>query len=284
MKFNLPDFNLTRYRKVYAGNRSRYATATAVSFIDGDTILAASFLNRKIYLIDISNGGFKIKNSIDTAHYPDLMDYKDGVVVVTNRVDGETIGGVSIFKLSGNMLVFKKHIMTPKITQSHGVRIVDEDNIIVTNTDDNNRGCFFLKLSDGTFNSFNNFEHYPKDVFIKDNRLLISSSSSRPSPSNGVTITNSILYLFDYPTLNKIDEVEFYGQTDCITVTGNDGFITLQGQDSILHFKVENDKLTINKTIEGFNFPHGVASFNNKVIVTNYGDNSLDILELEDLI
>jgi hypothetical protein len=36
--------------------------------------------------------------------------------------------------------------------------------------------------------------------------------------------------------------------------------------------------------IPGFNFPHGISSFGNKVAITNYGDNSVDIYDLEELI
>ena len=46
MKFKLPDFNLEKYPTVFAGQNKRYATATAVSFVNDDLILVASFLNK----------------------------------------------------------------------------------------------------------------------------------------------------------------------------------------------------------------------------------------------
>ena len=80
MKFKLPDFDTTNFPKAYVEQRTRIATATDVRFIDDFKILVASLANKKIYLIDISNG-IKIIDQIDTPHFPDLMDYKNNFVL-----------------------------------------------------------------------------------------------------------------------------------------------------------------------------------------------------------
>jgi len=283
MKFKLPDFDLSKYPKVYAGGRDRHATATAVSFVDENTILVASFLNKKIFLIDI-RGDIKIISEIETNHYPDLMDYKDGLIIISNRSDGERFGGVSLFRLNGNEITHIKDVVIKKLKQVHGCRIIDDNNIVFTNTEDKYRGCYFMNLNTEETTSINNFKYYPKDVLIMGARMLIVTSSSRPSSFGKVIETGSFLYLFEYPSLKEITNIQFFGQTDCITVSGNNGFITFQAQDSLFHFKIENDILTNLGTIPNFNFPHGVASLNDKIIVTNYGDNSIDILNITDLI
>jgi hypothetical protein len=284
MKYKLPDFDVSKFPMVYAGLRKRHATATDVSFVNEDTILVASYLNKKIYLIDISNNDFKIKTEITTSFYPDLMDYKDGLIITTNRSDKKTFGCISVYKLTEDKIILEKDIIRKDFNQLHGCVIIDENNVIVSNTDDNNRCCVFLDLREETVKIFNDFKFYPKDIFILNNRMLITSSSSRPSTINKVKLENSIIYLFEFPSLKKITELEFYGQTDGITINGDDGFVTLQGQDSLFHFKLENDVLSPNGTIEGFNFPHGVASYGDKMVVTNYGDNSIDVLYLSELI
>ena len=281
MKFKLPDFNLEKYPTVFAGQNKRHATATSVSFVTDNLILVASFLNKKIYLISIENGDFTIIDEITTNYCPDLIDYKDGLIITT----GNGYGVISIFNFIDNKIVFVKDIVKKQIDQIHGCRIIDNDNVIVTNTSNNTyRGCFYVNINSGYVRQFNNFKHYPKDILIINDRILISSSSSRPSATNKVTVTDSILYLFEYPSLKQIDELTFYGQTDAVCLSGEDGFITLQAQDSLLHFKLIDDKLSFIKTIPGFSFPHGIASNDTNVIVTNYGDNSIDILPLSDLI
>jgi hypothetical protein len=97
-------------------------------------------------------------------------------------------------------------------------------------------------------------------------------------------IKESILYLFNLNTLEKLDEVSFHGQTDSLTLSGEDGFITIQGDDTVLHFKLIDDKLSIVKRIGGFDFPHGIDATETKVAITNYGDNTIRVFELEELI
>ena len=285
MNFKLPDFDLTKHRVVYAGDRPRYATATAASFVDNNTILVASYLNKKIYLIDITDNTFNILSEVSTPHYPDLMDYKDGVIITTNRTDGDfNPGGISVYNLIGNEILYKKTIIIDRLNQLHGCRVIDEKNFIITNTSNNERGVYTLNYDTEKTQIFNDFEYFPKDVWVYDDRVLIISSHSRPSGTGKVEITNSYIYLYEFPSYKKIDELLFYGQTDSLTYHNGDGFITSQGQDSLLHFKINNDKFENVKLIDGFNFPHGVASNGEKLIVTNYGDNSIDILSLSDLI
>jgi hypothetical protein len=48
-------FDLTNFPKVYAGERNRHATATGVKYINNDLLIAAQFLSKKIFLIDVNN-------------------------------------------------------------------------------------------------------------------------------------------------------------------------------------------------------------------------------------
>jgi WD40 repeat protein len=96
-------------------------------------------------------------------------------------------------------------------------------------------------------------------------------------------IKRSVIYVFNKNTLKKIDELSFHGQTDSILVNGEDGFVTVQGDDTVLHFKFINGKLSFIKNIAGFNFPHGISSSGNKIAITNYGDNSIRIFDINEL-
>ena len=131
---------------------------------------------------------------------------------------------------------------------------------------------------------FNNFQHYPKDVCIVGDVLFIVCAASLPQIGQTTVIKESIVYAFDKNTLEKIDEATFHGQTDSIVVNGEDGFITVQGDDTVMHFKFVDNKLHIEKRISGFNFPHGIDYKNNMIAITNYGDNTIRIFDVNELI
>lgn len=282
MRHFLPEFNAKSFKPVYAGSRTRYSTATATMFVTEQTILVASFLKQEIYLIELNDNSYKILDSIKIAGNPDLMDYKDGLIVTANFPALASPASITILSLNNNKIKLKKHIVLGGLAP-HGVRIIDEKNYIIASSD-KNHGLFFVNYDKGIIKEFKDFKYNPKDILILNDRLLITSSLSKPSGTSSVVEQDSILYLFEFPELNKLDELSFFGQTDAVCVNGKNGFIALQAQDSLLHFTLENDKLSFVKNIPGFDFPHGVATYNDKVIVTNYGNNSFDVLNLQDLI
>jgi WD40 repeat protein len=195
----------------------------------------------------------------------------------------EPNGHASIYDFVDGKIVFRKEI--PVIdTKVHGCEIVDENTIIVTSNSDHNRGIMFLDIATGAIKqTFSNFQHYPKDVCIVGDVLFTVCAASLPQIGKTTVIKESIVYAFDKNTLQKIDEATFHGQTDSIVVNGEDGFITIQGDDTVLHFKFVDGKLSIIKRIGGFNFPHGISSINNKVAVTNYGDNTIRVFDINEL-
>lgn len=284
MKYLLPEIEYSKHYMVYAGIRKRYATSTAICFINETTILVAGYLQKKIYLVDISNNKFDILDEISTNLHPDLMDYKDGLILIACRYRKQDYGTIVLCTIKNNKINFEKEIEKSEFGQIHGCRIIDDQNFIVTVTCKKDRGCYFINKNGFIEKKFDDFELYPKDIFILGNNLFITSSESRPSINQKVKITDSKLYVFELHSLKKIDEIDYYGQSDSISILNDNGFITLQGQDSLLHFKFKNNKLEILKEIKKFNFPHGVGMFSNLIGITNYGDNSVDIYTIDELI
>jgi len=281
-KITLPDMNWKVHPKIFVGNRERYSTATAVSFVDDNLILVASFLGKKIYLIDVNKN--EIIDEVNTKYTPDLMDYKNGVILTSDYPYAQPHGYASLYNLIDNKIVYKKEIKLNR-TKVHGGKIIDSKNVVVTSNSDDSRGCVFIDIeTNQTVKHFNNFKFYPKDIFLTDDRILIVTSESLPNIGTEVVVKQSFLYLFDRKTFEKIDEMSFPGQTDSLTLIGQDGFINLQAEDSLVHFKLIDDKLSFIKLIGGFDFPHGVSSFNDNVAVTNYGDNSVRVFKLSELI
>ena len=285
IKIQQPIEELKIAPEVTIGNRTRYSTATAVSFVNDNLLVAAAFNSKKIYLIELlEDGTSKILDVVKAKNNPDLLDYKDGVILTSDYPFMQPNGHGSLYDLVDNKIVFRKQIVLPN-TKAHGAEIVDDKTIIITSNSDHNRGVLFIDIeSHQVIKNLNDFKHYPKDAFIKDNRILVVCAESLPQIGQTTVIKESILYLFDLNTLEKLDEVSFHGQTDSLTLSGEDGFITIQGDDTVLHFKLIDDKLSIIKRIEGFNFPHGIDATETKVAITNYGDNTIRIFELQELI
>lgn len=282
MKYSLPTFDYTPFYKVYAGSRSRYATATAAAFIDESRILIAQFLSKKIYLADITNG-LSIVSEIRSNHYTDLMDYHAGRLYCANYPAFEDRNGsMSIFDVAENKISLLKEYEFAKI-KCHGCSYANTDYVIVTSVGEFKRGLLFVNAHTGCYELFDDFIYYPKDVLIEDNKMYVITSASRPDKTP-VEILDSMLYIFDIKTMSKIIEFKFHGQTDAITKIKDDILITLQGQHSLAHFREKNGTLVNVGYIKGFDFPHGIASYGDRICVTNYGDNSVEIFnDIEEL-
>ena len=284
LRIEMPRKELTIEPKVTVGNRDRYSTATAVAFINENLFVSAAFNSKKLYLIEITpDGEHNILQEVKTRHSPDLMKYNNGVILTSDYPYMEPNGHASIYDLVDGTIVFRKEI--PIInTKAHGCEIVDKDTIIITSNSDHNKGILFIDVNTGVIKkNFKDVQHYPKDVCIVGDVLFTVCAASLPQIGKTTVIRESILYAFDKNTLQKIDEVTFHGQTDSIVVNGEDGFITIQGDDTVLHFKFVDNKLSIVKRIGGFSFPHGISFLGSKVAITNYGDNTIRIFDVDEL-
>lgn len=280
----LPKEELKIPPEVTVGNRNRFSTVTAVSFITETLLLVATFNSKRIRLIEIlEDNSYNILDEVKTRHCPDLMDYKNGVVLTSDYPHGEPNGHASIYDIINNKIIFRKEIVL-KNTKAHGGRILDDKTIIITSNSDHNRGCLFIDVGSGEIlKNFNNFQYYPKNVYIGDNKLFIVSSESLPQIGKITIIKKSILNVFDINTFEKIDEITFDGQTDSIVMKDEKGFITVQGDDTVVCYTFIDNRLEYIGRITGFNFPHGIDAIENKIAITNYGDNTVKILNFAEL-
>lgn len=280
MKIKLPEFDYSPYHKVYVGRESRYATATACAYVNASRLISAQFLSRKVYLHNTND--YQIISEISIPYYPDLIDYKNGICITSNFPTlGIADSVVTMMKVEDDKLIRIKHIGLGK-TRIHGCRILDETKAYITDTA-NDKSIMLLDLITGkVITKFKDFRLFPKDLFIHGDKIIIVSSDSRPS-RDPVNITYSKIYVFDKDLKHVIHEFDFNGQTDAITVSGNDIFVTLQGQHMVAHF-ILNESLVYAGNIVGYTFPHGISTHDGTICVTNYGDNTLEVSNIRELL
>jgi hypothetical protein len=271
--------------EVTIGTRKRYSTATAVAWINDKKLVSAAFNSRKVYLIELTeDGGSRILDVVKAPYNPDLMDYKDGVIVTSDYPFSDPHGHSSVFDLIDDKLVYRKSVTFPS-TKSHGCEIVDDNTVIITSNSDFNKGCLFVDINKGVVkHNLTNMDHYPKDAYIKDDRLLVVCAKSLPQIGQTTVIGESVLYLFDVATLTRLDEIRFHGQTDSLTMDGEHVFVTIQGDDTVAGFTLIDDKLSYIGRAGGFNFPHGIDALNGRIAITNYGDNTIRIFTKDELL
>jgi len=287
IRIQMPEYELEIPPLVTVGNRTRYSTSTAVAFITETLLVSAAFNNKKLYLIELlEDGSHQILQEVDTFHCPDLMKYKDGVLLTSDFPHNEPHGHASIYDLVDGKIVFRKEIKYER-NRVHGCAIVDKSNFIITSNPSNKNtdiGIMFTNVETEKKKLYTNMIPYAKDVALTENIIAVVCAKSLPALGKEVVVQESILYIFDRNTMEKIDEITFQGQTDSLAINGKNIFITVQSDDCLVHIDLIDDKLHFVKRIPGFSFPHGISSINNKVAITNYGDNSIRIFELEELL
>jgi hypothetical protein len=275
MKFFLPEVKLEGSKYLYfCKDRPRYATATDIFCLDDERIIIASMYESKLYLSRVEEGQLNIIQELKTKKPIDLFDFKDNLIVSANAF----LDGISTFELENNEIKLIKNIRTPKNIRVHGVHIIDSDRIIFAS---NNH----------LVNSISKREVYncvklpckAKDILIHNNKLIAIVSETYPD-KKPVNNSKTYLQIYNLETLELLNQVSFEGQADAMSIYKENIFVTIQDLDAVFIFKLKDNEITFTKSIDGFNFPHGIHINLGKMFVTNYGDNSIQILDVEKII
>lgn len=114
--------------------------------------------------------------------------------------------------------------------------------------------------------------------------MFVPTSGSLPQIGLNTIVANTRVYVYERPSMKVIDMIEFYGQSDSIAISGQHIFVTMQSEHGVAHLTLIDNKLSYLGIIKGFRFPHGIATYADKVAVTNYGDNSIDFFTLDEFL
>ena len=289
MIIKLPDINTSKCNELYVGNRMRLATASGCCFISENILVINHLAGQKIFIVsfDYQKCTYKSINQIDTTFNNDkcITDLIDGMnkLIATSNFDTKSF---SIYEIDGECISKLKDYQSPELGYCHGIKFYDE-NIICFTTVNINYICFYDILKNNILFKFDLEIGRPKDVcFVSDNKMIALYTGNNPGKDE-YNLINSIVCLLHF-NLNKQEYVilsEFVvpdSQLDCCVCNNNLVFITVvrESEDSVLILSSDNNTLSYHDELTGFNIPHGVALRNDLLAVTNYGDNTVKIINL----
>jgi len=290
-KYILPHVNTDGFNPLFVGDASkqRFATATDVVFVDKHVIIVAQLLSKKLYVIEISCSPFRIVSHISAPGHIDLMSFKNNILMTSNFPYRELANNpsVSLFRLSRPDLVLSRidHIPLHVSLTPHSCALINDDEALIACT--RNPAIIFINRASKSMRRLPiNIDYRPKDILIHNNLLFILTCEKSPRPSSELDLNRSKIYVFQhdnsFKTFTKLDECYLPGTTDALCYNGYLGYVTVQSEHIIQEFFFQEPerKLRLGQSITGFSFPHGIEMFESKLIVTNYGDNSIIIREM----
>ena len=208
LQIQLEDLRQPEWRALYVGDRRRYATATSVRLLDSRTLVCASLLAQKIYLIrfDLAYGSHTVVDSVDTVYngsptQTDLCDV-DGRGsegrgsgapwrVVTSNCEG---GNMSLYRVADDKIRHERNLsMDLHGNYCHGSRFCGPDVVVATALRDP-RGVHFYDVQTMRRLLYVRTERLPKDVcFLPDRRAVLATTDGAPLPEKSGEVNSSEL-------------------------------------------------------------------------------------------
>ena len=279
-------------------DKVRNSGLTSVRWVNKNKCIAADFAAKKLRLIEIKNG-YELIFETDTiiadgtAVETDLMDYRDGLVILTNFYQGS----LSMYRLDGQKLVFLRELVFEKIARLHGVRFVPDhkDLVWVTFCDVNYKRHQVVNYQTGEIIHNLDLPEQAQDVaFINDKYAVIFARTNHITRGRvGIRFWKLFQKMyataFVYQIPNNlytsapilISSWKGKGHIDAVKEFGELIYAANQYNSTVDVFALDGDSLRLVKVIDGFEMPHGLdIDSKGNMIVTNYADNTLRILQL----
>ena len=287
----LPDLTGRGLRPVYLERRGRYATVTSVKFLDAETLVCASFLEKKLYLVrfDAKRKTSQILDEIATTHR--------GVPVETDLADadpaGENVivsnfhhGSFTQFRRDGDRLVHVRDLAFGlTASKVHGVKYLTPD-VFAGTLGSRPTGVRFFDLIRTKPMLQVDLPLKSQDVsFLSDREMIVLAVHGAPTRKRQKPYASELARVtFDFDTgafeigVRRIFEDTHF---DASVIHAGRLWLTDQRNDCVKLF--DPDSLDEIGRIDGYDFPHGIDLEFGMLAVTNYGANTIDIRAVEDL-
>ena len=283
----------------YVGNRSRFASASGMRFVDEHTLVAASMLGQRLFTIEVDPDGRTSRvvaeaatTSAALAASVNLIDLTDYDEVVTADCEHSTM---SRYHLVGG---HPEWLATHPVAAAgggycHGIAAVpSHPHLFAATITTVHPGVHFVDLAGSTAVPAAWAEHgwLPFSVTFIGDELMVVASSSR----------NAGRQTFDeYRTKITLVRLDLTGGSHRLvheltldggeTADGCDShgsllYVANQAHDSVMVFDTSADRVRRLPDLEGFSFPHDVtvSPSGRWLAVANYGDSTIRLRRLDD--
>ena len=279
-------------------NKSRNSGLTSANFIGLDRVLCADFNEKRMYLASISDGNLEIISSVPTvitdgtAVQTDLMDFQDGRIIDSKFYQGS----VEIYRLEGDKIEFEGEINENNFKGLNGVRFIpNHPSLLWLTYCGNKKKCHQIAdIETKKLIHQIDTEQQCQDVAFIDGSAAVFARTDHIKVGAKATYLFSrkwwmfaTAYVYKIPENLRETEPEFVsrwkgkGHIDACKAYKGEVFAANQYLDRVDIFKLSaKGKLSLSRTIKGMGMPHGLDLHDNKHAVTNYGDQTLRVMDL----
>lgn len=282
--------NRAKKSHFYVGGNARLATLTGVCFSSANHLITAHLVGECLHSIEIDFDEKKsrvvstIESSFEGANtIVDLIEF-DG----SNRIIASNFDACSstLYELSDNKI---KHIKDIKLPDGkgncHGASFFDEEVICLST---NKNYLFFINICTNEILAEFKLPYHIKDISTyRPGELLLCFSIASPSREIKPTYGSGLYYVsvnIEKNKLSIIDKHYFWPaafDAICRDKVTNVFYVTDQYGCRVISFNLQKGKIAILGEYRGFDFPHGIDINQSILAVTNYGNSSLDLLDIE---
>ena len=280
-------------------DRTRNSGLTSVRFVDKNHCIAADFGNKRCYLIDLRRSDNPIVDQHSTVSgdgmpvETDLLDYHKGRFIVSNFYQGT----FSLFRIENERIIFEREIAAGHTSNLHGLRFVPgNENLVWLTFCNRKEPCHkVIDLSTGKILHEIRTEQQCQDVAFARGFAVVFARTDHISkgevilePQSRKNTIFATAYIYRMPANLTNDPPELVhvwkgeGHLDaCKEAPDGRIFSANQYLDRIDIFKLNGKgRLSLTGYIEGFSMPHGLDILGDHLAVTNYGDQTLRIMDL----
>lgn len=291
MLIKLPDIQNPDFNEIYVGHRKRLATASGCTFLSNNILAVLNLVSQRIYIIriDFDSKSHEIIDYIETTFAgklcaSDLITSRENLIAVSNFDRS-----ISIYKYQNEHLARFMEFAFPDLGYCHGIKFYTDDILCFTSMQLLDCICFFNFKQGRMLYTFDFKIPGPRDIcFLSSNKMVVIYTTKPPSTRGPYNLTDSKVQLIEFDLGQKTSTLisEFTipnSQIDSCDKINHLVYITTaqENMDTVHVLDTRNDKLCLHNVIKGFHIPHGIATLNHLLAVTNYFDNTVKIVELQ---
>lgn len=277
--------------------RIRSSGLTSVRFLDDTTLITGDFGGKCLYLVRLDGDKMTILDRHDSviasgeAVETDLMDYHDGRVIVSNFYQGT----FSLYEIADGKIRFFREVAAGGPRNMHGLRFVPGASHLVWLTFCNAKDpCHIIYdlADDRVLHRLSTAQQCQDVAFVNGHAVVFARTDHITKGAvTRIHLKKRVMYATAY-VYRLPDNLETAppvlvstwrgrGHIDACVETEGDRILSAnQYLDRVDVFALDpSGRLRLQGFVPGFRLPHGLDVRGDKVAVTNYGDQTLDVID-----